>query len=79
MQFEITKDIDTQDILISIRVPHAYIIHGRPADINISSMIDIDQFFGMLEDVICMKLGLEPPRTVDNNGPDCCSKDTGNS
>ena len=74
MRFEITKDIQTQDILISIRVPHTYIIHSRPADINISSLIDMDQFFGMLEDVICLKLGLELPKS--RNVSDCVDSAT---
>ena len=70
MQFEVAKEMDTQDVLIRIRVPHTYILHGTPAKNNVSDRIDIEQFFGMLEDVICLKLGLELPHVSQKHHVD---------
>ena len=36
--------------------------YARPAQLNLSSM-SMKQFFGMLEDAVCMKLGIEMPKT----------------
>ncbi len=51
------------EIFITIRVPRDYMLHARPAKPNLLHHINMKQFFGMLEDAVCMKLGIEPPQT----------------
>lgn len=48
---------------VTIRVPREYAWCAKPARPNLSHLIDMPQFFGMLEDAVCMKLGIEQPRT----------------
>jgi hypothetical protein len=48
---------------INIVVTDQYFLNAKPAENNLSGLIDMPQLFGMLEDAVCMKMGLEPPRT----------------
>lgn len=48
---------------INIVITDSYILQAKQAENNLSSLIDMAQLFGMLEDAVCMKMGFEPPRT----------------
>lgn len=65
------KDLVTDDLLITVKVPREHILRGRSTERSrhIASMIDMDQFFGMLRDVIDMKLGLEAEPTEAQGRP----------
>ena len=55
------KDLVTEELLITIRAPKEHVLAGRSTERSrhIASMIDMDQFFGMLCDAVNMKLGLD--------------------
>ena len=50
---------------IVIRVPGSHIAYGRVTrhTLAIAEQVDHDQFFGMLRDVVNMKMGVELERT----------------
>ena len=50
---------------IVIRVPDSHIAHGcvTRQSLAIAERVDHDQFFGMLRDVVNMKMGVELERT----------------
>ena len=59
----------TDDIHINIVVPRFYVLQAKVTreSREIGRMVDMPQFFGMLEDAICTKLGIEKPKT-DSRG-----------
>lgn len=60
---DITADYNpiTDETVITIKVTQDYLHNCRPARNKLSHLIDMKQFFGMLEDVVCMKWGVEMP------------------
>ncbi len=63
MQIMCEQKYYENEIFITIRVPENYILHAKSAQPNFSRSISMKQFFGMLEDAVCMKLGIEMPKT----------------
>ena len=63
LEIKAWEDLSIENFHITIRVPRDYVLNAEPARPNLSHMIDMPQFFGMLEDAICMKLGIEQPKT----------------
>ena len=61
IKIEMFKDAATEDIKIEIRVPREHILAGRstPQSRRIAELITVEQFFGMLTDVVNLKLGIE--------------------
>jgi len=47
---------------IKINFNDNWIVRQKPARPNLSRLIDMGQFFGMLKDTVCMKLGVEYDR-----------------
>jgi hypothetical protein len=67
MDIKAWNDPKDDEFHVTIRVPREYMYTAKPAGLNLSRRIDMEQFFGMLEDVVCMKLGIEQPKT-NNEG-----------
>ncbi len=64
IRIEMFKDIETEDLSISIKVPRSHQLQGRTSAMSraMAERIDMEQFFGMLRDAVDMKLGLELER-----------------
>ena len=63
MRMEAWTNPTTDEFHVTIAVPKDYLWNAKPAKPSVAHLIDMPQFFGMLEDVICTKFGIEKPQT----------------